>query len=229
MSAWVQAFAEDRPADIVPDWPELFRNAVSVKSRALPLTYDSVITFPENPDNGELSYSVQLTPDAAPEVVIHSVPKDADMEEVRESLDGDSVDIWCDDYVELVGGPVELFEDRDASARFRFRANPEAGEDTDEKKLLEKTEITVEIDKATHRIRSFTYHLTEPVKPMPLAKIRQFDIVGQCAALPNGRTYVARVDTRVAGSALSRSFVERTLQVASNVRIPDQNEATVRP
>ncbi len=206
-------------------WPDLFREAAIPKANDAPVAYDVEVSFGEASENGEeqrrLVYSVMAPLEGNRTVDLTSFPDNMDRDEILEDLADPDGDIWCDDYRDIVGGDVVLRSETDQTATFAFPANPDSAEDRQERKIMKKVQITVEVDKATKRVLNFHYALTEPVKPMVVAKVKTFEINGQCNADAGERPVVTSVEMKVSGSAMGQSFDQRTLQTHSNVRLLD--------
>lgn len=207
-------------------WPALFREAALPKADDAGVAFDvEILTQSANDEDesGEqrIAYSVTAPIGSRRLIDLTELPDDMDRDEFIEDVEDPDSDIWCDDYKDVVGGEVVLREETDSTAIYAFPVNPDAADDKQERKIMKKVEVTVEVDKAEKRILNFAYRLTEPVKPMVVAKVRTFELIGQCAAGIGARPHVASIMTKVAGSALGQSFDSITHQTISNVRLLD--------
>lgn len=201
------------------NWPDLFREAVTPRDGDVVYQYDSLINDNGFEEGETLHYQVLRRPDGNDSVEFYSVPDKVKRENIEKSITEEGGDIWCDDYRDSVGSNVELVSEDAASATYAFMVNPDSTEDKTERKIFNKTQMTVTIDKADKRVTGFSYKLLEPVKPMVVAKIREFSLIGQCKPLENGRPHVASVETRVSGSAMGNDFDQVQNQTVSNVAI----------
>ncbi len=203
-------------------WPELFKEAAIPKADVTPLSvsYVTEITQIGDGDWGKLTYKTKSHPQTGITIDVETYPNKGDKEDIISELSSDEdADIWCDDYQDIVGGPVELESETDAYAIYSFAANAETAEDKQEKKILSKTKVTVIVDKQLKEVTSFNYVLTEPVKPMMIAKINTFDLEGRCTSHDNGRPIVTQISTKVSGKAMGQSFDQDSLQIFTNFSI----------
>ncbi len=196
-------------------WPELFKQAATPKADFAPLnvSYVTEITQIGDEDWGKLTYKTNNSPQTGIVIDVDTYPNKGDKEDIVSELSSDEdADIWCDDYQDIVGGPVELVSETDAHAIYSFAANAETADDKQEKKILSKTKVTVTVDKQLKEITSFNYMLTEPVKPMMIAKINTFQLEGHCASHDIGRPIVTQISTKVSGKAMGQSFDQDSLK-----------------
>lgn len=208
-----------------PTWPQLFKEAALPKNDATPakVSYQSEIIQVDDQEWGKLVYQIENSAETGIKLSIETFPTEGDQADIEEELNEDQDgEIWCDDYNEIIGGPVELVSETDSEAIFSFNANANSTSDKNQKKILEKTRITVNIDKALKEITKFNYTLTEPVKPMMVAKVNSFELQGTCLSHPNGRPIVTQIATQMSGQAMGKSFGQNSLQTFSNFIISEQ-------
>jgi hypothetical protein len=58
----------------------------------------------------------------------------------------------------------------------------------------------------------------KPFRPLPIARINQFEMKVVCNRAPDGRTHVARVDVDISGSAMMKDFSESERQTITNLK-----------
>ena len=125
--------------------------------------------------------------------------------ELDSEADGD---IWCASLLEMVPETAGIATETRQIATYTF--SPIANDDTDgpRRKLFRALIGSVTLDKVDPAVLSFQLHLPEPMKPHFLVKIERFSLFAECARAPDGRTYVARFETDLAGSAMGNRFDE---------------------
>ncbi|MFC7291175.1 hypothetical protein [Hirschia litorea] len=227
LSILLPAFGLAMPlsANADPTWPHLFKEAALPKSDATPakVSYQSEIIQVDDEEWGKLVYQIENSAETGIKVRVETFPTEGDQADIEEELNEDQDgEIWCDDYNEIIGGPVELVSETDSEAIFSFNANADSAEDKQERKILGKTRITVNVDKSLKEITQFKYELTESVKPMMVAKIDTFELVGTCASHENGRPIVTKVATKITGRAMGQSFGQNSLQTFKNFTVSAQ-------
>lgn len=217
------AFAFTAAAD--PAWPMLFREAAlpALPEQAPSVSYKVELVDLDDTEAGSLEYSISAPAEQTPIVTIHSFPSDTDeddKQEFEEELNAEADgDIWCDDHNENVGGPITLVSENDTEAVYSFPANPKNADDKQERKMLERSIVTVTIDKSTKEVSHFSYELTEPFKPVIVAKINTFKMEGTCASHPAGRPVISTVKITVAGKAMGKTFSQTQVQTYSDIQI----------
>ena len=208
------------------NWPELFTEAITPATEFTPYSYISDIDMTENEEVYTIRYSVHRT-DGNAKFELLDFSDNAKEEDILEELNSESdeeSDIWCDDFKESVGGSVDLVSEDDSHAVFAFMVNPDASEDRMERKIMKKTRMTVTVDKSTRKVTQFSYDLLEPVKPVIVAKVREFSLIGTCESQGEGRPYVTSIETRVSGSAMGSSFDQTSRQSIFDVTYLDHSE-----
>jgi len=81
------------------------------------------------------------------------------------------------------------------------------------------------VDKTAPGILNYEMVAEKPFKPMPVAKIKQFEMKVACDRAPDGRTHVVSLDVTVEGSAMMKSFSQSDRQFISNLT-PIPNSGT---
>ena len=192
--------------------PDLFKTALnSGADTSAPLSYTGSVKQMRDPEWGELKYTVIHTQDGK-SATVQSLPKDMKEDDILSELTDPDDDIWCDGFDDQIGSDVTLVAEDDKIATFEYMANPKSAEDKNEAKVLKHTRISVNVDKSHQTVARFHYKLQKPVKPMMIVKLDNFEMIGECKILPNGRAYVARLETKVSGSAMMQDFSEHTVQ-----------------
>lgn len=193
------------------EWPELFAKAVAAKADQTEVfSYETVNTDGE----GEERFRYQFSPAKTPRFQI--VSANEDMKEKRrnellEQLEDEGDDIWCDDMADRVKGNVRTVKETPQAVTFAFTPTDPDAEDM-ERKMIERTEATITVDRATQTITDFTYTLLEPFKPIVIAKVHSFELKAKCVPAPNGRPYFKTLTIDVDVSALGKRQQQRNLQ-----------------
>ena len=201
-------------------WPKLFREAVTPASQISSYSFEALVIDQDFEAGEKLRYRINNS-SSGRQVELFEIPSDLKEKDLIQKLSESDGEIWCDDYREHVSGDVTLMAEDDQTATFAFMLNPETATEKTEKKIFKKTQMTVTVDKADKWVTGFTYKLLEPVKPMVVAKVREFSLVGECARSESGRPHVVSVETRVSGSAMGASFNQVQNQTISNVTLLD--------
>ncbi len=198
-------------------WPALFREAALPKGDDFSIQFETRIEDQKDSEWGHLRYLATYTPGAGRDITILHLPTDAKYDQMKKNLEQNENGIWCDDYTDVVGGPVELVSETTEEAVFSFPANPKAAFDKYQKKVWEKTRVTLNIDKAKGVVKTFSYKLEEPVKPVIVAKVTQMEISGRCEAQVDGRPVVTHIETTVLGSAMGNTIDQSRIQTISEI------------
>ena len=131
------------------------------------------------------------------------------VENMKANTDGE---IWCQDFAENIpAADAKLVSETDTTATYSFRPKPGAEPD--------------DMDKTAPGILNYEMVAEKPFKPMPVAKIKQFEMKVACDRAPDGRTHVASLDVTVEGSAMMKSFSQSDRQLISNLT-PIPNSGT---
>lgn len=193
------------------DWPDLFAKAVTAKP-------DQTEVFSYETSNvdgeGKELFRYRFTPEKFPRFEIVSASEESDEKRRSERLkrleeEGD--DIWCDDMADRVKGSVRTVKETPTSVTYAFTpTDPDA--DDMERKMIERTEATITVDRATETITDFTYTLLEPFKPVFVAKVHSFELMAKCEPAPNGRPYFKSLTIDVDVSALGKRQQQTNVQ-----------------
>ena len=126
-------------------------------------------------------------------------------------------DIWCRKLAENIPDEVQLASETDTTATYTF--TPKPGEEPNRMdKAYKHLTGTVVVDKVDPAILHFSMVADKPFKPMPVAKIRSFEMKVDCTRAPDGRTHVSTVDVNLSGSAMMQSFSQADHQKISNLQ-----------
>lgn len=144
------------------------------------------------------------------------------VENMKANTEGE---IWCQDFAENIpAADATLVSETDTTATYSFQPQPGAEPD-DMDKVYKHLTGTVVVDKTTPGILNFEMVAEKPFKPMPVAKIKQFEMKIACDRAPDGRTHVSSLDVTVEGSAMMKSFSQSDRQIISNLT-PIPNSGT---
>ncbi|MBI1341190.1 hypothetical protein GC169_13400 [bacterium] len=202
-------------------WPALFRKAAESAGPVGIAAYDfSVETQSEEPS--VLKGRFDGTRPKGDRVTISKAeggrerdPKKVD-ERMEETFDGD---IWCDSLLTRADGPVVETGASPLGRIFAFTPKPDDDADGTERKMYKQLKATAVIDEKTGAVKSFSAILPQPYKPAIIAKIEKLEIGIVCDVASNGRTYISRMTTQIAGSAVGRSFKATSVQSISNLKV----------
>ncbi len=124
---------------------------------------------------------------------------------------------WCSEMAKSIPASARLISQTATTATYTFKPLPDPDEKAS-KKFVKHLNGRVTVDKKAPAI--LTYSLTAPksFKPSILARINKFDLQTSCTRAPDGRTYVKSSKVTVAGSALGKSFNEKTTRTHSGLR-----------
>lgn len=209
------------PAHANPDWPALFRNAVSAPDSVsdMAYSYENVV----RDQNGKELFRIGFD-GAAPEadrVRLISISEELakHKDNILESAREDGGDIWCDGLTENIKSGVTIISDTEEATVFGFQpTDPEA--DSNERKVLEKSKARLTIDKASGEIRKIEYNLEKPFKPVIVAKVHEFSVDAECKPTPLGRPYIASTKVHLKLSALGQTEIQDTVELIENLRFP---------
>ncbi|GAA0479704.1 hypothetical protein GCM10009096_22080 [Parasphingorhabdus litoris] len=136
---------------------------------------------------------------------------------IKEIENGRYKGFWCSEMAKSIPASARLISQTATTATYAFRPLPDPDE-KGSKKFVKHLNGRVTVDKKSPAI--LTYSLTAPksFKPSIVARINKFDLQTSCARAPDGRTYVKSSKITVAGSALGKSFNEKTTRTHSGLR-----------
>ncbi|MEP2103130.1 MAG: hypothetical protein ABJP02_06160 [Parasphingorhabdus sp.] len=136
---------------------------------------------------------------------------------VKEIENGRYKGFWCSEMAKSIPASARLISQTATTATYAFKPLPDPDEKAS-KKFVKHLSGRVTVDKKSPAI--LTYSLTAPksFKPSILARINKFSLQTSCARAPDGRTYVKSSKVAVAGSALGKSFNEKTTRTHSALR-----------
>jgi len=138
---------------------------------------------------------------------------------MKANTDGD---IWCQEFAENIPANAALVGETDTTATYSFEPQPGAEPD-DMDKVYKHLTGTVIVDKQSPAILNYELVAKKAFKPMPVAKIKQFEMKIACDRAPDGRTHVASLDLNLSGSAMMQSFSQSDRQRISNLQAIPQS------
>ena len=193
------------------DWPDLFAKAVAAKpNQTETFSYETVNVDGE----GKELFRYRFDPQKSPRFEIVSASEEGNEKrraERMKRLEEEGDDIWCDDMADRVKGDVRTVKETPKAVTYAFTpTDPDA--DDMERKMIERTEATVTVDRATQTITDFTYTLLEPFKPVFVARVHSFDLKAKCVPAPNGRPYFKTLTIDVDVSALGKRQQQKNTQ-----------------
>lgn len=202
------------------DWPDLFAKAVAAKP-----DLKQVFSYETSNIDGEgkENFRYRFDPDQTPRFEVLSASED--MNEKRQAerlkrLEEEGDDIWCDDMADRVKGDVRTVKETPKAVTYAFTpTDPEA--DDMERKMIERTQATVTVDRATQTITDFTFTLLEPFKPIFIARVHSFDLKAECEPAPNGRPYFKTLTIDVDVSAMGKRQQQTNVQTTTLLDHPE--------
>lgn len=136
---------------------------------------------------------------------------------VKEIENNNYKGFWCSEMAKSIPASARLVSQTATTATYAFRPLP----DPDEKasaKFVKHLTGRVTVDKKAPAILTYSLSAPKSFKPSILARINKFDLQTSCARAPDGRTYVKNSKITVAGSALGKSFNEKTTRTHTGLR-----------
>ncbi len=124
---------------------------------------------------------------------------------------------WCSEMAKSIPASARLVSQTATTATYAFKPLPDP-EEKASKKFVKHLTGRVTVDKKAPAILTYSLTASKSFKPVIFARINQFDLQTSCARAPDGRTYVKSSKVAVSGSALGKSFDEKTTRTHSNLR-----------
>lgn len=142
--------------------------------------------------------------------------------ELREAIDtvdqNPLEDFWCSDFLNRVGRDVRAVQETDQHVVFAFSPQPGPDDDAEDRRFLAEMIAHLTIDKRTGRIQTFQVRNRRPFKPMMIAKVESYTLDAHCQVSPDGRPYVANLETHLIGKVALRRVHETEVRHISNLR-----------
>ena len=158
---------------------------------------------------------------AGQRVTVLSPPKDRwpegfeqDVAEIDATPDED---FWCHDLLDAVPPDAQLLEETDTTAIYQFQPLPDEG-DAESEHIVKHLVGTIVIDKQRPAVLSMALSATKPFRINWLARVETMNVHAHCAREPGGATYLETLDTRLTGTALFKSFVQREVRSIGGLR-----------
>ncbi|MFT5775841.1 MAG: hypothetical protein ACI93G_000704 [Hyphomonas sp.] len=126
-------------------------------------------------------------------------------------------DIWCSKLGNNIPDDAALESETATTATYTYapRVGAEPGDMDDILKYLKGKVVVAKDDPA---ILSVEMVAEKPFRPLPIARISQFEMKVACNRAPDGRTHVARVNVDISGSAMMKDFSESERQTITNLK-----------
>ncbi|MEZ5937506.1 MAG: hypothetical protein R3C52_04725 [Hyphomonadaceae bacterium] len=134
---------------------------------------------------------------------------------MEKNADGD---IWCDSVFAGADGPVSDLGVQNGLRVVRFTPLPNERSGGMERKVMKKVVAIARVDEATGLLKSMSVTLPQPYKPEIFAKLERLNMEITCATAANGRPYVSRMETDMAGSAFGKTFSAVSTQTITNLQ-----------
>ena len=126
-------------------------------------------------------------------------------------------DIWCSNFGDNIPHDAVLESETATTATYTYapRIGAEPGDMDDILKYLTGKVVVAKNDPA---ILSVEMIAEKSFKPVPVARIKQFEMKVACHRAPDGRTHVARINVDISGSALMKGFSSSEVQTITNLK-----------
>lgn len=121
----------------------------------------------------------------------------------------DDADIWCANEIDLISDDVERVSETETTATYKFSPTPAPDADSNERKLVKASEGTLVLDKSDGAIHSINIVLPEPIKPVFVAKVNEFELNFTCKRAENGRMYKQKMGFTVLGNVMTSKLEQR--------------------
>lgn len=155
---------------------------------------------------------IDPTQDAGQRVTVLEPSAEKHTEEFNQlvaEIDADAdKDFWCADLLEDTPETVQVVANDDQTITYEFTPIPDADADKTERKMMKVMKGRLVIDRQNARVQSFSLNLPKPVRAKLVARIEKFDMQIDCAASPDGRTFIKDFSIEVAGRAMMKNFSE---------------------
>jgi hypothetical protein len=149
--------------------------------------------------------------------ILEAIGEDIDPKKLdarmEKNMDGE---IWCDGVFGGAASPVKDAGQRGGLQAVSFNPKPPPDAEGEMKKIFPSLAAEV-LFLPTAAIQSITAILPAPRKMAVVARIDSAKMSATCATAPNGRTYMQRMELRMAGSALGQSFNQVSIQSYSDL------------
>lgn len=144
-----------------------------------------------------------------------------DFREMLFEFDASPLDeFWCTDFLKLIGPDIRPVLETDNKVVFGFSPQPGPDDDADDRKFLSKMIAHLTIDRQHGMITKFEMRNRKPFKPIFIAKIKSFRMEAQCQASPDGRPYIAKLETSIIGKIALKKINEHETRIISNLVLP---------
>ena len=151
---------------------------------------------------------------------------DAFSKQVRKMEADTDGDIWCSNFGDNIPDDAALESETATTATYTYA--PKVGaEPGDMDDILKYLKGKVVVAKDAPAILSVEMVAEESFKPVPVARIKQFEMKVACNRAPDGRTHVARINVDISGSALMKDFSSSEIQTITNLKpVPESGMGT---
>jgi hypothetical protein len=198
--------------------PAALRSAVDTTTgQQAPYAFDLQV------ESTKLNWRARFEPSrSAPKLQLVSPDRDAMTHEQRTAFDRQAEDmegvVWCaNEYMGRIADVRLLREDAD-SATYSFQPTRESVRDQRAKRYAQHLRGEFTVTKGKPDISAIRTYAPATFSPFPLVQLSTLDIRIACSAAPNGRNYAAAVETSISGSALGKTFSDRSVQRVYNLR-----------
>lgn len=199
--------------------PGLLLQAVSATQAAkAPYAFDLELTSEEQ------GWRARFDPRANPGLQLVAPSIDAlernqrrAFERLAAQVDGVS---WCASEQMRRVTQVRLVREDAESAIYSFQPTRESVRGEQAREFADRLRGEFVVTKTNPDLTRVRIYAPSAFSPAPLVRLERLNIAIACAPAPNGRRYASETITEIRGSALGRTFDERSVQRARNLRAP---------
>ena len=213
------------PAVAEPDWPDLFKKAVTPDfGTGQVVAYDKTFTSLTGTEALKIHYDGSAT---TPETRVRLLWIRDDLKEHADKIlasirEDEDDEIWCDGRSREVNSNVTLVSEDADKAVYSYQ--PTDPEDEQARKVMESSTATLTVNKASGQIEKAVIKLNEPVKPLPVAKVLSLTVDAECEVSSIGRPYLKRVLTDMELSIMFKKNKDQKIEIIDNLTFPGLSE-----
>lgn len=204
------------PVAFAQDASTALEQVLAASSDGALYAYDMILEMPDITASGR----VDPTAEEGSRISVTSPAKEdwpedfaKGLAEMEKNVDGD---IWCAQFAVNIPSDALLVSEDGKRATYEFKPQPDPDE-PDDAKLMKHLTGKVTIDTVDPAILGLHLIAPEPFKPAMVAKLNTFEMKVTCSRAPDGRTFIQEMSVHAAGSALMKSFDEKTTRTITKL------------
>jgi hypothetical protein len=161
---------------------------------------------------------------AAPKWRLFSFAPDSATERERTAFARHAADIdglvWCASEEFGRVADVRLLREDADTATYAYQPTRASARTEQTRRYADRLRGEVTLTKSDPDVTAIHAYAPAPFSPAPLVRLTALDIRVSCAAAPNGRNFVATVETVARGTAFGHDFSDRSVQRIYNLHRP---------